>query len=161
VVPAVGDPDLSDGRSLAETIRAGNPDAIAGFRDAHIAKVRSYCAQVCPSDRIDETCEAALREFVTRVRESDARRVNLGRELLRATRSAAAGRFELSTQTDAAVCVAMPELIAAEANGELRAEASSLHRHERACPTCAETAERMRRAEEAFAHATGWIPTGR
>jgi hypothetical protein len=154
----VGDPDLSDGRSLAETIRAGNPDAIAGFRDAHIAKVRSYCAQVCPPDRIDETCEAALREFVARIRESDALRVDLGQELLRATRSAAAGRFELSTQTDAAVCLAMPELIAAEANGELRAEGSALRSHEQECATCAETVQRMRRAEEAFAHATGWIP---
>jgi len=161
VVSAVGDPDLSDGRSLAETIRSGDPDAIAGFRDAHIEKVRTYCAKTCAPDRVDEACEAALREFVARVRERDARSVDLDRELLRATRSAAAGRFEVSAETSEPLCAAMPELLAAEANGELRADASSLRSHERECATCADTVERVRRAEDAFARATPWIPTGR
>ena len=67
----MGDPDLSDGgRSLVETARGGDADAIAGFRDAHVAKVRSYCTRVCPPDRVDEATAAAFREFVARVRTS-------------------------------------------------------------------------------------------
>jgi hypothetical protein len=160
VVPVVGDPDLSQGgRSLAETVRAGDADAIAGFRDAHSAKVRSYCAQVCAPGRIDEACAVAFREFVARIRDSDARPLDLEQELLKATRSAAAGRFELSTPAGSAVCRAMPELIAAASNGELRGDAEALARHREECPVCASTAERAARAEQAFAGATGWIPS--
>jgi hypothetical protein len=158
VVPAVGDPDLSDdGQSLVQTIRRGDPDAIAGFRDAHIEKVRSYCARVCPPDRVDEACAAAFREFVARLRDGDGR-VALDRVLLLATRSAAAGRFELDAPANAAICLAMPELVAAQANGELRADPATLRLHQQECPVCAATADRTNQAEDAFAHATGWLP---
>jgi hypothetical protein len=164
----VGDPDLSGGgRSLVETVREGDADAIAGFRDAHIAKVRSYCALVCPPDRVDEATAAAFRDFVARVRTSTGPILDLDRVLLMATRSAAAGRFEPAAPTapaspaaDESICQAMPELLAAAANGELRSDAATLIRHQRDCATCRATAERTGAAEQAFARATGWIPSG-
>jgi hypothetical protein len=151
----VGHPDLSPPPSLVETIRAGDADAIAGFRDAHIDRVRRYCAAVCAGDRIDEACDAAFREFVARVRESDE--ADLEQVLLRATRSSAAGRLELDDVSEA-ICAAMPELLAAEANGELRADPEALRRHREGCAACAAVAARLERAEQAFSRASVWMP---
>jgi hypothetical protein len=158
----VGNPDLSRSRSLARTIAAGDADAIAGFRDAHIETVRRYCGAVCASDRAEDACDAAFREFVARVREAGDSEIDLDRVLLQATRSAAAGRFELrgSVQaTDPAVCAAMPELLAAEANGELRTDPEVLRRHREGCARCGAIAAQLERAEHEFSRASVWIPS--
>ncbi len=72
MVPAVGDPDLSASRSLADVIRLGDPDAIAGFRDAHVGKVRAFCAAVCLPElaRQQRSC-ATCRKTATLMLEAE------------------------------------------------------------------------------------------
>jgi hypothetical protein len=166
VVPAVGDPDLSIARSLAETIRLGDPDAIAGFRDAHLGSIRSYCAAVCVPELVEDACEASFLEFLGRVSAGSPGDAELMEVLLRSTRSAAAGRFDvirpqpapgqsLAFHADTTICAAMPELLAAAANGEIRGDPSELRREQASCATCSGTAARIEQAERAFAAAPG------
>jgi hypothetical protein len=162
----VGDPDLSLSRSLAETIRLGDPDAIAGFRDAHIGSIRSYCAAVCAPDLVEDACEASFLEFLGRVNAGSPADAELMDVLLRSTRSAAAGRFDvvrpqpapgqsLSFHADTAICAAMPELLAAAANDELRGDRAEVAGAQASCATCTATAARIEQAERAFALAPG------
>jgi hypothetical protein len=168
VVPALGDPDLSGARSLAELIAFGDMDALAGFRDAHVGKVRAFCEIACPSAQVDAACEATFVEFVARVKADPSDDRALEALLLRATRSAAAGRFlveqpaasadvtdELAAHVDPAICHAMPELVAAHQNGELRDDPEDLQRDQRRCVTCTATVARMQEAEQAFTAAPG------
>ncbi len=162
----MGDPDLTGAPSLAATIRLGDVDAVAGFRDAHAEKVRSFCASVCAPERLDDACEAAFIEFVARIRTTEIGDERLDDLLLKATRSAAAGRCQIirprpsrdgaqASHPDPRICAAMPELLAAAANSELRGDPAALAREQESCPTCAATAARMRTAERAFALAPG------
>jgi hypothetical protein len=161
----VGDPDLSVGAqrahpSLAALIGAGDLDAFAGFRDAHAAKVRSYCGEVCARERVEEALAAAFIDFLARLRIAGDHDSSLEKLLLAATRSAAAGRFEVwrslaaVEQTGSEIhpdCAAMPELLAASANGELRGDRTTITRHLSSCPTCAITADRTQQAARRFA----------
>jgi hypothetical protein len=144
-------------------IRGGDADAIAGFRDAHEDLVTAFCAAFCTPERVGEAVDAAFLEFVARVR------AGAGTDdepvqglLLNATRAAAAGRALIApfdsarpSHSDPRLCAAMPELIAAAANGELRGDPTDLAREQAACVTCAATAARMRDADQAFALAPG------
>ena len=52
MVSAVGHSDLipsrgEEGLSLAALLRAGDADALAGFRDGRERRVKAYCAAVC------------------------------------------------------------------------------------------------------------------
>jgi hypothetical protein len=152
-------PSQPDLPSLVELLRRGDHDAIAGFRDSHRQKVRGYCEQACLPERIDEACAAALTEFVARVRTSkdDVAPVDV---LLAATRAAAAGRFNViilgaGVRGDR-TCAAMPELLAAQANGELRSDGQQVRQHVEQCETCRASEQRMREAERTFAEAIGW-----
>jgi hypothetical protein len=170
VVPAVGDSDLSqwipaeypersahspqprrDPPSLAELIRAGDADALAGFRDANAGRVRGYCAEACRPDLVEEAVDAAFAELVGRLRTRPEVEVEVEVDelLIKATRSAAAGRFA-ETSADA-TCLAVPELLAAHANGELRSGEERVTSHVERCPVCTATAIRMLAAERAFA----------
>ncbi len=166
-------PPTPGGPSLTELIRAGDLDAIAGFRDAHLEQIRGYCEVVCAPDRVQEACDSVFLEFVGRVRVSDAALggeaaldgdAPLGKLLLQATRSASAARFERwpasrpppRSDDEDAICAAMPELLAAKANGELRGDGVAVREHVAGCPTCSTTTARLQRAERAFARATGW-----
>ncbi len=40
--------------SLAKLILAGDRDALAGFFDAREPKVRSFCAEACPAELIED-----------------------------------------------------------------------------------------------------------
>ena len=173
----MGDPDLSASRSLADVIRLGDPDAIAGFRDAHVGKVQAFCAAVCLAELVQEACEASFLEFLGRITAPQPSSNTAGADrsdalddltdlLLRSTRSAAAGRFDvvrplpsagesLAFHADMTICAAMPELIAAAANGELRGDAADLARQQRSCATCTETATLMLEAEQTFVLAPG------
>ena len=92
----MGDPDLSASRSLADVIRLGDPDAIAGFRDAHVGKVQAFCASVCLPELVQEACDASFLEFLGRIGAGRADALDdLTDLLLRSTRSAAAGRFDV------------------------------------------------------------------
>ncbi len=162
----MGDPDLSLSRSLAETIRLGDPDAFAGFRDAHAGKVRGYCETVCVPELVLQACDASFLDFRGRLSATQSAAVDLSDVLLRSTRCAAAGRFELARprpsageslafHADTGICAAMPELLAAAANDELRGNPSELLGHQNSCATCAAIAARMREAERAFELASG------
>ncbi|MGI8904003.1 MAG: hypothetical protein ACR2IP_10175 [Solirubrobacteraceae bacterium] len=159
-------------RSLAELILAGDPDALAGFFDARESSVRSFCVEASPAELVEEACAAARIDFIGRLRtarEQDLSRLDLDELLLKATRSATAGRFKVQAPplaagrrgkwtgrpVDQATCQVMPELLAGGANGELSAGAEQLRPHVRRCPTCQGTAARMQRAERAFAEAFG------
>jgi hypothetical protein len=170
----LGEPDLiamgappGSGPTLSELILADDSDAIAGFRDAHIHKIRAYCEEACPADLVEEARDAAFVDFLGRLRLSDAREVDLDDLLLKATRAAAAGRFDVSagaesggrrghTKAREQICLAIPELLAAYANGELATEERQARRHLERCPICAATIERMSRAERRFIEARGW-----
>jgi outer membrane biosynthesis protein TonB len=169
VVPPVGHPDLSGerpvsspGTSLHQLILAGDPDAIAGFRDSHVHRIRRYVAEACPAELRDEAAEATFVNFLGRV--ATAQDGDLEELLLRSTRSCAAGRFDVQAAAGAhrhaggpePVCLAMPELLAAFANDELPGQHDAAQHHLDHCPTCAATAERMARAEQAFTEAPAW-----
>ncbi len=145
--------------SLARQIAEGNPDTLAGFHDAHVRKVRSYCAHACQAEAVDEAVEASFVDFVARVREAAMEEPPLGDLLLAGTRSAAASRFVVEQPTSD-ICLAMPELLGALANGELGAESRQMHEHLKRCPACQATAARMQEAERAFAESTGWEEPG-
>jgi hypothetical protein len=162
----MGAPPVS-GPTLSELILADDSDAIAGFRDAHIHKIRAYCEEACPADLVEEARDAAFVDFLGRLRLSDAREVDLDDLLLKATRAAAAGRFDVSagaesggrrghTKAPEQICLAIPELLAAYANGELATEERQARRHLERCPVCTATVERMNRAERRFVEARGW-----
>lgn len=166
--PVEAHPDLptqSAQGSLAESIRAGDADAAAGFYEAHVQKIRRYCAEVCHRELITEACEAAFVDFVARVRNGSERAVDLEDVLLQATRAAAAGRFVVEPAVpaaagppqpragDEATCAAMPELLAANANRELSRRNEEFLSHAKSCPNCEFTAARASRAEHAFAEA--------
>lgn len=146
--------------SLAEVIRTGDPDAFAAFRDAHSDQVRSYCTTACRPELIDEAQEAAFVDFLGRLHGTSGRAVELEDMLLKATRSAAAGRCAIERPDGGsqpeATCQAVPELLAAQANGELPADDEKLAAHLDGCPICRATASRLNRAESAFAGVSGW-----
>jgi hypothetical protein len=159
-------PDAT-GQSLSELILADDGDAIAGFRDAHIHKVRAYCEEACPSELVDEARDAAYVDFLGRLRLSAGGEVDLEETLLKATRSAAAGRMEVQvppgesanareSHTPDPTCEAMPELLAALANHELKWEAQLAVGHLEGCPTCATTAARIARAAQRYIEANQW-----
>lgn len=169
--PSAAQPPVSDRRDptppsgwrpLAELIRSGDADAAARFYDAHAELVRSYCAEACRSELIDSACDASFVDFVGRVRTSSEPYVDLEDLLLKATRAAAAGRFEVeltgSTATNAprqgaggdATCAAMPELLAAQANNELFQGGEAVPLHAEHCRVCQITTTRMKRAEHSF-----------
>jgi hypothetical protein len=138
----------------------GDLDVIAGFREAHAHKIRSYCEEACRPELAETACEAALRELLARLRAREVEPVDVEEMLLQATRSAAAGRFQVETAPrrlrrsrvpSDPTCLAMPELLAAHANGELTGDASPIEHHLERCLTCARTIARMTHAERAFA----------
>jgi hypothetical protein len=152
------------GPSLSALLRAGDPDALAGFRDAHTGQVRSFCEVVCAADRVEEAIGATFVELVARLRTTTVGEVALDEVLLASTRSVTAGRFEVRPPVAGPErpapepgCAAMPELLAAAANGELMRPAA-LHENLTTCGVCAESAERLGEAERQFAQ-TPAIPS--
>jgi hypothetical protein len=161
----VGDPDLETRRrpSLRELIRAGDPDAVAGFYDARAAGIREYCASVVAAELVDEATLASFIDLLGRVREANDGG-DLDELLLKATRTAAAARTRVylpasrfgrllgrrERPAPEAVCHSTPDLLAAEANGELAAAPAALLQHIRHCTACKTTAARIHGAEWAF-----------
>jgi hypothetical protein len=79
--------------------------------------------------------------------------------LLAATRSAAAGRFAApaAPTPQTRICAAMPELLAARANGELRGDGHAVTQHLAQCTACTASEARLRDAEAAFSTSPGWL----
>ena len=125
---------------------------------------------ICPAQFVDEATFVAFRDFLGRLadRDPDADAdIDLDELLWAATRGAAAGRAEVRAERrdvrasergisrrkppaePEATCLAMPELLAAYASGELR-RSGELDRHLVECVLCRATAKRFRAAEAAF-----------
>ncbi len=165
--PARGEAPVSPALpTLAEAIRDGDADALAGFHDAHRGRVRGYCTIACAAERVQDASDAAFVDFVGRLSASPAPDPDLDELLLAATRSAAAGRFSVlragdwsgpDTEADGpTMCKLIPELLAARANGELAGREDQLAAHLAQCPTCRHSEARMLDAERAFRDARGW-----
>jgi hypothetical protein len=149
--------------SLLELIRAGDPDAVAGFYDARAGAVREYCESLCPPELVDEATLAAFADFLGRV-ETAGENDDADELVLKAARAAATGRVQVYAirsrlgrliagpvkTVSAAECRSTPELLAAEANGELPKAPTALHEHIKLCPACKTTAARIHGAEWAF-----------
>jgi hypothetical protein len=168
MVSAVGDSDLAGRRaerppSLAALIRDGDPDAVAGFYDGRAGSVREYCASLCPAGLVDEATLAAFVDFLGRL-ENAGDDADLDELVLQATRTSAAGRARILGPPSAVrrllghggqagsqpECRSMPELLAAEANGELPAEQHAHREHLNECRVCRVTEARLREAEWGF-----------
>jgi hypothetical protein len=117
---------------------------------------------VCPSQLVDEATFVAFRDFLGRLVTADPD-ADLDDLLWKATRGAAAGRAEVNSNSregggatrsatqrePEATCLAMPELLAAYASGELPRN-GQLDRHLVGCTVCRATATRFRAAEGAL-----------
>jgi hypothetical protein len=154
--PAARESEAPEIPSLAALIRAGDPDALLGFRDAHEPAVRAYMEEtVCSEDRVDEAVDSSFTDMFGRLTADDDESTDLEALLLVSARSAAAGRFEVSSDGPHGpdpICLSVPELLAARDNGELES-AEQLELHIERCPTCQGSAGRMREAERRFAAA--------
>jgi hypothetical protein len=128
--------------------------AVGRYRESHKQAVRAYCQSVCSAELVDQAIEASFIDLARRLREQDAKSTERERLLLRATRSAA-GRFEVIAPDGEApgeLCSLVPELLAARANGELKAAQAELDLHLHGCRVCARTEAMMAAAEPRHAH---------
>jgi hypothetical protein len=148
--------------SLMQLIASGDEDAILGFRDAHTEQVRSYCAVACSPELAGDAVEAAFVDFLGRVLEArdvpDADE-DLEALLLKSTRSAAAPRFAIPESDPSRrpeLCAAVPELLAAQANGEVPPNDHLLSSHVKHCERCQAIAAQLEGADAAFLESTGW-----
>lgn len=137
-----------------ELIVAHAERATRSFYEDHRAAVRSFCASLCPAERVEEAMEATFLDFVARAGAASPD-ADLGDLLRCATREVAASRMDPAVQSGSdsvsPACRAMPELLAARANGELPAEYEPLTKHLRECPICQGNERRLESAEAAFA----------
>lgn len=152
--------------SLSQRLRARDPETIADFYDRRAGTVREYCLLVCEARSVADATLASFIDFLGRLDEvgDDA---DVDELLWKATRSAAAGRAEVRVESrqvpsphrfrrtapvataPGRICRAMPELLAAYANGEL-VRREPVDEHLADCAMCRTTVTRFRRAEGAF-----------
>jgi hypothetical protein len=133
---------------LVDLILSGDQDALAGFYDGRAPSVHEYCAQVCPSEYVEEAVFASFADFLGRARAAGAE-ADLDDLLRKSARTAAASRMDVSNKRDPA-CRSMPELIAARANGELPHDEGPINEHLERCRPCRQTAQRLVEAEDAL-----------
>jgi hypothetical protein len=134
--------------TLLTLIAQRDPDAAAGFFDAHARSVRRYCEEVAAPERLDEATLAAFVDLLGRIACAPFG-VDLEALLRKATRAAAASRAEV-THARGPECQAMPDLLAASINGELGREPRLLDEHRARCRVCRRTEERFAVAEEGW-----------
>ena len=133
--------------ATGEPLRADDAVAMSAFRERRLAEVKAYCQEMCAPGDIEEACDAAFLEFAARIRFAPPND-DPDRLLLKATRSAAGARAVIEPlDTAGAECQAMPELLAARANGELPDDDRLIREHLRACIVCESSLARMHRAE--------------
>ena len=120
--------------------------------------MRAYCAVTCEPEQVENGCDAAFVDFLGRTLTATHGDRELEELLLKATRSAAVARFRTPTAPASSRperCAAVPELLAARANGEL-ADDHALIAHVRHCVRCQESAALIERADAAFRDSLGW-----
>jgi hypothetical protein len=135
-------------RTLQRLLAERDPDAAAGFFDAHAAGVMRYCEEVAAPHRLDEATLAAFVDLLGRI-EIAPPGVDVEELLKKATRNAAASRAEIA-DARGPECHAMPDLLAALINGELERDPSRLHEHRARCRVCRRTEERFALADEGW-----------
>lgn len=157
--------------SPVTALRSRDPKRLAGFYDEHAARVKEYCALICPSPLVDEAAFVAFVDFLGRLDGADAEE-DMDELLWKATRGSAAGRAEVrdapspkrlggrrsAKSEPGPICRAMPELLAAYASGEL-ARTGQLDKHLLECSVCRTTATRFRQAEGAFTRKSRDLPS--
>jgi hypothetical protein len=154
--------------TLREVIVAGDRDAAAGFFDGRGAMIREYCDELCSPPLVDDAVIAAFSDFRGRLIMAPAD-ADLDDLLRKATRSIAATRMDVHAATDrerdrraiSGTCLALPELLAAHRNGELRHGDEPIRQHLRDCRVCQYTEERLANAEEAFTRTPSGQPPQR
>jgi hypothetical protein len=117
-----------------------------------LERIRSYCAEMCQAEVVDEATSAAILDFHARLQ--TAADEDFDELLAKAARTAAAARSDLRVGpagSPSAECLAMPELLAARANDELPGDDRVIRQHLSECIICATTFARMRRAEQILA----------
>lgn len=139
---------MPSGETLLRLIGERDPDAAAGFFDAHARSVRRYCEEVAAPERIDEATLAAFVDLLGRV-ESAPPGAELEELLVKATRNAAASRAAVANARGPE-CHAMPDLLAAQINGELERDPRLLDEHRARCRVCQGTEERFAFADEGW-----------
>ncbi len=144
---------MASEQTLLGLIAGRDPDAAAGFFDAHAPGVRRYSKWVAPPERIDEATLAAFVDFLGRVAAAPPG-ADLEDLLRKATRSAAASRAEVTGAREPE-CHAMPELLAATINEELVRDDAPLRAHLKRCGHCRQTAERLAQADGAWITSAG------
>ena len=133
--------------SLAELLRARDVDALAGFYDARAGYVEAYCRELCRPEKIEEATLSAFLEFVARA-SGKAADDELDLLLVKSARGAAAAR--MSVDSAATECRAMPEVLAARANGEDVRGERAFAAHLDGCEICRQTTTRLIDAEQAL-----------
>jgi hypothetical protein len=139
---------MTGDETLLRLIAERDPDAAAGFFDAHGRSVRRYCEEVAAPQRLDEATLAAFVDLLGRV-ESAQPGAKLEELLIKATRDAAASRAEIA-DARGPECHAMPDLLAALMNGELERDAHLMDEHRARCRVCQRTEERFAVADEGW-----------
>lgn len=134
--------------TLLRLIAQRDPDAAAGFFDAHARSVRRYCEELAAPERLDEATLAAFVDVLGRA-ESAPEGAELEDLLMKATRNAAASRAEVA-DARGPECHAMPDLLAALINGELERDPRLLDEHRARCRVCQRTEERFAIADEGW-----------
>jgi hypothetical protein len=135
-------------QTLVSSIRARDCDVAAGFFDARAAVVWRYCSEVCPLELTDDATLAAFVGFLGRIATAPAT-ADADDLLFKSARSAAAARIDRPDPGSPA-CEAIPELIAADVNGELTRADEPLREHLGRCRACRHLADRLTQAEDAF-----------
>ena len=120
--------------------------------------MRAYCAVTCEPKQLHNACDAAFIDFLGRTLTAARNDRPLEELLLKATRSAAAARFRAPVAPASPrpeQCAAVPELLAARANGELPDD-HALVAHVRHCARCQASAALIAQADSAFRESLGW-----
>jgi len=139
---------MAGNETLLRLIAQRDPDAAAGFFDAHAPSVRRYCEEVAAPERLDEATLAAFVDLLARV-ESAPPEAEPEELLIKSTRNAAASRAEVAGARGPE-CHAMPDLLAALINGELQRDPRLLDEHRARCRVCQRTEERFAVADEGW-----------
>lgn len=139
---------MGGAETLSGLIAQRDPDAAAGFFDAHSRSVRRYCEVVAADERLDEATLAAFVDLLGRITAAP-HAADVEDLLRRATRGAAASRAEVA-DARGRECLAMPDLLAARLSGELERDQTMMDEHRERCPVCQRTEGLFATAEDGW-----------
>src|SRR3954470_21618934 len=137
-------------------VRDGDPPTLAALAERRGGAVLAYCGRVCvPGDAGAAGADALARFRRSVATAADPLALDPEEALLRATRYGAAAhaprdgdsgaaRGRLLGRRDGGPCAMVPELLAAQASGDLSVgDRARLARHLHRCPSCRSAEERF------------------